>query len=79
MEKYITRDKLADFLEKMWDSGIRCDFQPKDNRISIWSSDLNKVERVAVMDKRTYDSLIDELRNEFLPKEDPAHTMNTAE
>ena len=75
--KYITRDKLADFIEKMWESGIRCDLAPYSSQIKLWSKDLDKVEYVDVVDKRTYDSLVSDIKNSLLPKE--SHTTNTSE
>ena len=75
--KYITRDKLADFIEKMWESGIRCDLDPYGSQIKVWSRDLYKVEYVDVFDKRTYDSLVSDIKSSLLPIE--SHTINTSE
>lgn len=79
MEKYITRDKLADFVEKMWDSGIRCDLKPNKHEISLWNDDLDKVDYVTVVEMSQYDNVVNEVRNKFLPKIDSAHTINAAE
>lgn len=76
MQKYITRDKIADFVEKMWDAGIRCDLKPDQSSISLWSRDLEKVEYVDVVSKRTYDSLVDEVINSLGEKYDPSHITN---
>ena len=77
MTKYITRDKLADFVEKMWDVGIRCDLRPNQSTIALWSKDLDKAECVDVVDKRTYDDLVNEVKCSLLPPHDSGHTMNT--
>lgn len=76
MQKYITRDKIADFVEKMWDAGIRCDLKPDQSSITLWSRDLEKVEYVDVVSKRTYDSLVDEVINSLGEKYDPSHITN---
>ena len=67
MTKYITRDKLADFVEKMWDAGIRFETKPENSTITLWSRDLNKIEYVDVVDKKTYESLINEIKDSLLP------------
>ena len=77
VKKYITRDKLGDFLEKMWESGIKCDLDPHGSTIKLWSKDLDKVEYVDVVDKRTYDSLVSDIKSSLLPK--GSHTINTSE
>lgn len=77
MTKYITRDKLADFVEKMWDAGIRTELKPQGSTMSLWSDDLKTVEYVDVVDKRSYDNLIDEVKCSLLRPHDPGHTMNT--
>ena len=76
MTKYITRDKLADFVEKMWDAGIRVDLKPDQSSISLWSTDLDKIEHVDVVDKRSYDNLINEVKCSLLRPYDPGHTIN---
>ena len=73
--KYITKDKLADFVEKMWDAGIKCDLKPKDSQITLWSDDLDKMEYVDVVDKRTYDNLVNELKCSLLRPHDPGNTI----
>ena len=67
MTKYITRDKLADFVEKMWDAGIRVETKPENSTMALWSRDLDKVEYVDVVDKKTYESLINEIKDSLLP------------
>ena len=76
MTKYITRDKLADFVEKMWDAGIRVDLKPDQSSISLCSTELDKVEHVDVVDKRSYDNLINEVKCSLLRPHDPGHTIN---
>lgn len=76
MTKYITRDKLADFVEKMWDAGIKVDLKPKYSTMTLWSEDLGKVEYVDVIDKSTYDSLVNEVKRSLLQPHDPGNTMN---
>lgn len=77
MTKYITRDKLADFVEKMWDAGIKVDLKPSISSMTLWSKDLEKMELVDVVDKRSYESLINEVKCSLLSPHDPGNTMNT--
>jgi hypothetical protein len=76
MAKYITRDKLADFVEKMWDAGIRVDLRPSISSITLWSEDLEKMEPVDVVDKESYENLINEVKCSLLSPHDPGNTMN---
>lgn len=67
MTKYITRDMLADFVEKMWDAGIRVETKPENSTMTLWSRDLDKIEYVDVVDKKTYENLINEIKDSLLP------------
>ena len=60
MSKYITRDKLTDFVEKMWDAGMRVDLHPDKNYITVTDSSYHS-EYVNVFSKQSYDGLIQEL------------------
>lgn len=75
MQKYITKDKLADFVEKMWDVGIKCELKPDQSTITLWSKNLDKVEYVDVVDKRTYDNLVNEVKCSLLRPHDPGNTI----
>ena len=77
MTKYITRDKLADFVEKMWDAGIKVDLKPSISSMTLWSEDLEKMEHVDVVGRMSYENLINEVKCSLLPPHDPGHTMNT--
>lgn len=66
MQNYITRDKLADFVEKMWDAGKRVDLSPEKSYLTV-SDDSYGVEFVYVFEKRTYDALVEK----FTKKEEP--------
>lgn len=74
MQKYITRDKLTDFVEKMWDAGIRCDLKPEQSAISLWSKDLDKVEYVDVVSELSYDEMIRGIQCSLLPKDNGTNT-----
>ena len=76
MTKYITRDKLADFVEKMWDAGIKVDLKPSISSMTLWSEDLEKMDHVDVVDKRSYENLIHEVKCSLLSPHDPGNTMN---
>ena len=60
MSKYITRDKLTDFVEKMWDAGMRIELTPERNVIAVIDSKYN-TEYVEVFSKQSYDGLIESL------------------
>ena len=60
MNKYITTDKLPDFVAKMWDAGMRVDLTPKNNTIAVVDSHFH-TEFVYVFDKQSYDSLVEGL------------------
>ena len=77
MTKYITRDMLADFVEKMWDAGIRVELKPSISSMTLWSEDLEKMEHVDVVDKRSYENLINEVKCSLLPPHDSGHKMET--
>lgn len=76
MRKYITRDRLADFIEQMYNAGIKCDLKPKDSLITLWSDDLEKLEYVDIVDKRSYENLVNEIKVSLLRPHDPGHTIN---
>lgn len=69
MQKYITRNMLADFVEQMWDAGIKCDIKPSSQEIILWSNDLDKMERIDVIDETAYDSLVEEMKSSLGEKE----------
>ena len=69
MERYITRDKLADFVETMWDNGCRAEFVPAENLVKCWSSSLSTVREVRVFDKKIYANMVTELVSELKEKE----------
>lgn len=60
MKKYITRDKLADFISRMWDAGINVDIEPANKQIVIKKTD-GRYEWIPVYDKTSYEELIDSL------------------
>lgn len=77
MQKYITKNMLADFVEQMWDAGIKCDIKPDRHEIVLWSNDLDKMERIDVIDETAYDSLVEEMKSSLGEKLDPSsHTTN---
>lgn len=76
MQNFISRDQLADFLERMWDAGVRCDLKPGQSSISLWSEDLSKVEYVGVVNQRSYDEMVRSIQCSLLPIDDG---MNTRE
>lgn len=59
MRKYITRDKLADFLEKMWDAGLRVDLNPEKRYLSIYDANFH-AEYVDVVDAMRYEETVAE-------------------
>lgn len=64
MEKYITREQLADFVMKMWEANIRVETHPRDNYISLWSNDAKKHIYIGVI-PANYETLISDIVNEM--------------
>lgn len=60
MSKYITRDKLTDFVEKMWDAGMRTELMPERSRILVYDSKLN-IQYVEVFSEQSYDGIVESL------------------
>ena len=67
MQNFISRDQLADFIEKMWDAGIKCDLKPGQSIIALWSEDFGKVEYVEVRSQRSYSELVRGIQCSLLP------------
>lgn len=71
MEKYyITSDKVGEFIQRMYDAGIRVDSEPEGNRLSLHKPE-GGYEFIRVFKKSSFD----ELCRVFLPKE--SHISNT--
>lgn len=70
MEKYyITSDKVGEFIQRMYDKGIRVDTEPKENRLALHKPE-GGYEWIKVFKKSSFEELLDA----FLPKE--SHTTN---
>lgn len=39
MEQYISKDRLAEFIARMWDEGIDVDVRPGKKVVELWSGD----------------------------------------
>jgi len=71
MEKYyITSDKVGEFIQRMYDKGIRVDAEPEENRLTLHKPE-GGYEWIKVFSKSSFE----ELCCAFLPKE--SHTTNT--
>lgn len=57
MEKYITKDKVADFVMKLWDKGIAVNLEPERKQLVIHKKD-GGYEWVPVYEKASYDELV---------------------
>ena len=64
MEKYITREQLADFVIRMWDANIRVDLRPSSNSITLWTDTLGKHTFVTVGDA-DYENIVADVINEL--------------
>ena len=64
MEKYITREKLADFVMRMWDANIRVDMTPSSGNITLWSDTLGKHTYVKV-GYANYEDVVADIFNEL--------------
>ena len=71
MEKYyITSDKVGEFIQRMYDAGIRVDSEPERDRLSLHKPE-GGYEFIKVFKKSSFA----ELCYVFLPKE--SHISNT--
>lgn len=71
MEKYyITSDKIGEFIQRMYEAGIRVDSEPEGNRLCLHKPE-GGYEWIKVFKKGSFD----ELCCAFLPKTDSI--MNT--
>lgn len=71
MEKYyITSDKVGEFIQRMYDKGIRVDAEPQDGRLAVHMPN-GGYEWIKVFSKSSFE----ELCCAFLPIE--SHTANT--
>lgn len=71
MEKYyITSDKVGEFIQRMYDKGIRVDAEAKDDRLALHKPD-GGYEWIKVFRTNSFE----ELCCAFLPKE--SHVTNT--
>lgn len=75
MEKFILKEDLADFVTKMWESGIKCDLKPRESRLVLWSDDLDKMEHVDVVEPRAYKELVREIECSLLPIDNGLNTI----
>ena len=58
MKKFITRDRLAEFVEQMWDAGLRVDTRPTENLITVWSDDLSRHTNIDVASSQHFDEVV---------------------
>lgn len=63
MEKYITKDKIADFVMKMWDAGIRVDVEPEKHQLCIHCKSGYSYVWLPVYEKASYEELVDSILN----------------
>lgn len=57
MKKYILRERLADFIEKAWDAGVRIELDPENSAITV-NSPSYYAERLEVLDGSKYDDMV---------------------
>lgn len=76
MQNFISRDQLADFVERMWDAGIKCDLKPSTSSITLWSEDFEKREYVDVVSETSYSELVRGIQCSLLPKDDGINTTD---
>jgi hypothetical protein len=62
MEKYITKDKIADFVMKLWEEGIRVDLEPDKKQLCIHLKN-GRYKWLPVYEKASYDELIESFIN----------------
>lgn len=57
MKQYILRERLADFLEKAWDAGVRVELNPKNGYVIVYSPSYHS-EYLDVLDGNSYDDMV---------------------
>lgn len=67
---------LADFVEQMWDAGIKVDLKPSTSLITLWSDDCSKLEYVDVVSKTQYKEIVREIKCNLLPIDDGMNTCS---
>ena len=63
MEKYISKERFAEFITKMWDAGIAVDVRPEKNVVELWSGDYKKHVIINVGIASYEDTVADVLSN----------------
>lgn len=56
-EYYITSDKVGEFVQRMYEKGIRVDAEPEDNRLSVHKP-VCGYEFIKVYEKGSLESLV---------------------
>jgi hypothetical protein len=56
-EYYITSDKVGEFVQRMYEKGIRVDAEPEDNRLSVYKP-VCGLEFIKVYEKGSFESLV---------------------
>ena len=59
MSKYITRDQLADFVERMWAAGLRVESNPERGYLSVVDANYH-TEYVNVVNEGHYEEMVAE-------------------
>ena len=57
MEKYITKDKIADFVMKMWEQGVSVDLRSNERKLIV-TKKYGSYEFIPVYEEASYDELI---------------------
>ena len=57
MKQYILRERLADFLEKAWDAGVRVELDPEKSTIIV-NSPSYYANHLDVLDGNKYDDMV---------------------
>lgn len=57
MEKYITKDKVADFVMKLWEEGITVELEPNKKQLCIHLKN-GRYKWLPVYEKASYDELV---------------------
>ena len=58
MGKIITRDRLAEFVELMWDAGLKVDLTPSEKAMTVWSGDYSKHTYVSVVEPSDFGNIV---------------------
>lgn len=72
MGNFIAKERLTDFIERMWEANIAVDIRPDDGYLYLWSKETKKHICIKV-GFAPYDDLVAEVLNEMKGEQNEQH------